>query len=132
VSSSPVIALHLPLQMHASQDIRDKYPPWLESHREGMSLDEVQRYTAQYTSIQAVCTQYEEDPANFSRLVELIQQMQTYGDPPSEIVEDMTGGGMPAGLMGASDSADDIGNFDLPPNFAEGLPKELQDKCCIM
>jgi hypothetical protein len=61
-------------------------------------------------------------------------QMQTYGDPPSAIVDEMTGG-MPAGLMGGSamgersaasgdsDNPDDLGNFDFPP--------ELKDKCPV-
>ena len=57
------------------QDIRDKYPPWLEVNRATLSADDVQRYSDQYASIQAVCNQYETDPANFSRLVELIQQV---------------------------------------------------------
>eukprot|EP00955_Chlamydomonas_euryale_P112120 366112-Chlamydomonas_euryale.AAC.26 len=112
------------------QDIRDKYPPWLEQHRESLSADELQRYTAQYGSIQAVCKQYEDDPSEFQRLVSLIQQMQTYGDPPSDIVDEMTGG-VPEGLMGEPGEASDIGNFELPPEFASELPQELQDKCCI-
>jgi hypothetical protein len=40
-----------------------------------MASEDLQRYTAQYASIQAVCQQYEEDPSNFKRLVELIQQV---------------------------------------------------------
>ena len=73
--------------------------------------------------------------------------MQSYGDPPAEIVDEMSGGldgilGGGAGGTGASrdgaaaggmpdldedmDPAD-IGNFQLPPEMAENLPKELQD-----
>ena len=64
--------------------------------------------------------------------------MQTFGDPPSEIVDEMTGG-MPAGLMGGAGGgaaaglngdSDDLGNFDIPAEFAD-LPKELQEKCSI-
>ena len=55
-------------------------------------------------------------------------QMQTYGDPPSAIVDDMMPGG-PDGLMGATGDPDDIGNFDMPD--MDDLPKELKDKCPI-
>ena len=54
--------------------------------------------------------------------------MQTYGDPPSAIVDDMMPGG-PDGLMGATGDPDDIGNFDMPD--MDDLPKELKDKCPI-
>lgn len=116
--------------MHILQDIRDKYPPWLEANRNAMTPEELSRYTGQYTSIQTVCKQYEEDPSDFQRLVALIQQMQTYGDPPPEIVDEMTGG-LPGGLMGEPGDPGDIGNFELPPDFAAELPQELQDKCMI-
>mmetsp|Transcript_12553 Transcript_12553/g.27080 ORF Transcript_12553/g.27080 Transcript_12553/m.27080 type:complete len:405 (+) Transcript_12553:117-1331(+) len=112
------------------QEIRDKYPPWLEENREKLSPEDLQRYTAQYASIQAVCRQYEEEPGNFQKLVELIQQMQSHGDPPAAIVDDVAGG-MPKGLMGASGDPDDIGNFDFPGGDIGELPKELQDKCPI-
>jgi hypothetical protein len=35
----------------------------------------MERYKLQLESIQAVCRQYEEDPNNFSRLLELIQKV---------------------------------------------------------
>ena len=66
--------------------------------------------------------------------------MQTYGDPPTDIVEEMTGvmppgilggdGGAAAGMPGLGGDPDDIGNFDIPAEFAD-LPQELKDKCLI-
>lgn len=35
----------------------------------------MERYRGQYAAIQEVCKQYETDPANFGRLVELIQEV---------------------------------------------------------
>lgn len=35
------------------------------------------RYRAQFAALQQVCDQYENDPANFSRLVELIQEVRS-------------------------------------------------------
>jgi hypothetical protein len=40
-----------------------------------MSPEELKRFEAQYASIQAVCRQYEDDPSNFQRLVDLIQEV---------------------------------------------------------
>lgn len=58
------------------QEIRDKYPPWLEQAAAAETPENMQRYKAQYAAIQAVCQQYETDPANFARLVELIQEVR--------------------------------------------------------
>jgi hypothetical protein len=57
------------------QEIRDKYPPWLEKEAPSLSEADMARYKSQLESIQAVCRQYEEDPNNFSRLLELIQKV---------------------------------------------------------
>lgn len=54
--------------------------------------------------------------------------MQTFGDPPSPIVDEMAPGAGD-GLMGASGDPDDIGNFDMPN--MDDLPAELKDKCPI-
>ncbi len=74
--------------------------------------------------------------------------MQSYGDPPPEIVDEMSGGlggllggggggggggangAVPGSMPGLDEEmdADDIGNFQLPPEMmGENLPKELQD-----
>ena len=74
--------------------------------------------------------------------------MQSFGDPPSEIVDEMSGGiegllpggdgaGAAAagsgGMPGDADAGDpgDIGNLDLPADFAASLPKELQEQCIV-
>ena len=61
-------------------------------------------------------------------------QMQTYGDPPGDIVEEMTGGAgrdlgsILGGPMGAAGGGH--GDEAVPPGLAE-LTKDLDDKCCI-
>ncbi|GAX80605.1 hypothetical protein CEUSTIGMA_g8040.t1 [Chlamydomonas eustigma] len=115
------------------KEICEQYPPWLEANEGKLSAEDVQRYKLQHSSIQAVCKQYEDDPSNFKQLVDLIQKMQAYGDPPRDIVDEMTGG-MPSALMGGSGEVRDTGlgmdDLDLPEEFAN-LPKELQDKCIL-
>eukprot|EP00198_Chlamydomonas_reinhardtii_P013080 XP_001702417.1 Pex19-like protein [Chlamydomonas reinhardtii] len=74
------------------REIRDRYPPWLEAHSGKLPADEYGRYVAQYEAVQRVCEHYEKAPADYAKLMDLIQEMQTYGDPPGDIVEEMTGG----------------------------------------
>ncbi|GIL69753.1 hypothetical protein Vretifemale_732 [Volvox reticuliferus] len=74
------------------KEIRDRYPPWLEANQGTLPAEEYRRYVAQYESVQRVCTHYETSPSDFAKLMTLIQEMQTYGDPPGDIVEEMTGG----------------------------------------
>ncbi|GLI62544.1 hypothetical protein VaNZ11_005208 [Volvox africanus] len=74
------------------KEIRDRYPPWLEANQGTLPAEEFQRYVAQYESVQRVCAHYETSPSDFAKLMTLIQEMQTYGDPPGDIVEEMTGG----------------------------------------
>ena len=72
---------------------------------EALSQENLVRYEKQYQSIQRVCTQvsfdhpsaspfhhsqlccfqlqYETDPKDFAKIMDLIQGMQAYGDPPS-------------------------------------------------
>ncbi|KXZ54253.1 hypothetical protein GPECTOR_5g343 [Gonium pectorale] len=74
------------------KEIRDRYPPWLETHQGTLPAEEYSRYVAQYESVVRVCAHYESAPNDYSKLMELIQEMQTYGDPPGDIVEEMTDG----------------------------------------
>ncbi|KAG2425681.1 hypothetical protein HXX76_013523 [Chlamydomonas incerta] len=74
------------------KEIRDRYPPWLEAHSGKLPAEEYGRYVAQYEAVQRVCEHYEKAPADYAKLMDLIQEMQTYGDPPGDIVEEMTGG----------------------------------------
>ncbi|KAG2452974.1 hypothetical protein HYH02_002311 [Chlamydomonas schloesseri] len=74
------------------KEIRDRYPPWLEAHAGKLPAEEYGRYVAQYEAVQRVCEHYEKAPGDYAKLMDLIQEMQTYGDPPGDIVEEMTGG----------------------------------------
>lgn len=72
---------------------------------------ELVRYRKQHAAVVAVVAQYEADPSDFRALVELIQEMQTHGDPPKEIVEDVAGGARAAAnLMDGFDGLDFSGS----------------------
>ncbi len=57
------------------QEIRDKYPPWLEANRGQIDAEEFERYEQQYKCIVALCSAYETEPNNFPKLMELLQEV---------------------------------------------------------
>lgn len=101
----------------------EKYPEWLAEHVDGLTADEYQQYGTQYQYFQRIVAVYEREPENFPRLMELLQDLQNYGQPPAEIVKELAPGleftpdGMP--LMNATENA-----FP-PPGALPAMPAEL-------
>lgn len=48
---------------------------WHMIFREGMSSEDYQRYSEQYVHIQQITKLYEEEPDNYTKLVDLLQQV---------------------------------------------------------
>jgi len=71
-------------------EIRDRYPPWLERNGASRPAAELDRYVRQHAAIVALCAQYERDASDFPALMALLQEMQACGEPPPEIVEEMS------------------------------------------
>lgn len=94
--------LHEPLQ-----EIAGKYPEWLAKNRDSLSQEELTRYTKQLEVVQEICAQYERDPEDMEKVVQLMQEMQQCGQPPPEIVKELGSGlevdenGMPKMPLGA-------------------------------
>eukprot|EP00877_Chromochloris_zofingiensis_P015170 jgi/Chrzof1/9907/Cz04g20120.t1 len=121
------------------KEIRDKYPPWLEQHKSDRSEAEMKCYEAQYASICRLCDAYETDPDNYSKLMTLLQEMQACGEPPPEIVEDMSSAiaadlpGLGVGGEGGAGAVPPGGfsglgeDLDIPPELLADLPKDLKN-----
>ncbi|KAL3141031.1 Natural resistance-associated macrophage protein [Trebouxia sp. C0010 RCD-2024] len=71
------------------QEIGSRYPQWLQDHRQRLSPEDLQRYSQQFQHIQEITRLYEQEPDNFPKLINLLQQMQACGEPPKEIVDEM-------------------------------------------
>ncbi|KAL0027343.1 hypothetical protein WJX79_002388 [Trebouxia sp. C0005] len=91
------------------QEIGARYPQWLADHRGKLSPEDLERYSQQFEHIQQISQLYEQEPDNFPKLINLLQQMQACGQPPQEIVDEMAPGlqfdaqgqpQLPAGLGG--------------------------------
>ena len=115
----------------------EKYPEWLAEKLEGLSHDEYVRYGTQYQYFQRIVAVYEREPDNFARLVELLQDLQKYGQPPAEIIKDLAPGlefsadGMP--LMNMGDNI--LPNMSGQPGLGlPGLPLPDKDatQCRLM
>ena len=73
-----------------------------------LGKEEYERYGKQYQYFQQILAVYDNEPDNYSRLMELMQEMQEYGQPPVEIIKELAPGiefgedGMPRldGLQG--------------------------------
>jgi peroxin-19 len=71
------------------KDICQQYPKWLAENKARLSDSEYQNYGLQYQYFQRIVHLYENDPDNTARLTELMNDLQEYGQPPSELVQEL-------------------------------------------
>mmetsp|Transcript_10724 Transcript_10724/g.18316 ORF Transcript_10724/g.18316 Transcript_10724/m.18316 type:complete len:442 (+) Transcript_10724:48-1373(+) len=105
------------LMYEPMKEVCTRYPKWLATNKDRLSTEEYQKYGTQYQYFQRIVRLYETDPGNFDRLMELMQDIQEYGQPPVEIIKElapelqfdeegmpvmdpMGGGGMPGMMPG--------------------------------
>ncbi|XP_073111833.1 peroxisome biogenesis protein 19-2-like [Elaeis guineensis] len=102
--------LHEPMK-----EIGERYPKWLEEHKSRLTQEEYDHYHCQYELILKLNDVYDNEPNNFSKIVDLMQKMQECGQPPNDIVQEL---------------APDL---DLN-NLGQISPEMLQSasNCCIM
>ncbi|CAI8614335.1 unnamed protein product [Vicia faba] len=72
------------------KEIGARYPKWLEDHKASLSRQEYDRYSQQYGLIRNLNQVYEKDSGNFTKIVELMQKMQDCGQPPNDIVQELS------------------------------------------
>ncbi|ERN00713.1 hypothetical protein AMTR_s00106p00092120 [Amborella trichopoda] len=76
--------LHEPMK-----EIGGRYPKWLEEHKASLSKEDYERYYHQHQLIVELNDVYENEPNNFTKIVDLMQKMQECGQPPSDIVHEL-------------------------------------------
>lgn len=83
------------------KEIAEKYPPWLKRNSKKIPDDEIVRYEAQLVKVRAIIAAYEDDATDFQTIVTLLQEMQSFGLPPEDIMKEMANkNGMPLGPNG--------------------------------
>ena len=75
-----------------SLQVCEKYPEWLAVQAEALTKEDYERYGTQYQYFQRIVAVYETEPDNFPRIMELMQDVQQYGQPPAEIIKELAPG----------------------------------------
>lgn len=110
------------------KELVDKYPEWLEQKKATLPSADLQRYTKQLELMQKICNELEKEQdtdtdeakrRRFEVILSLMQDMQTYGHPPEELI-----GEHPALFQFDSEGNPIIQT--LPPGV------ETPQDCCIM
>jgi len=85
----------------AMKDIADKFPDWLADNRTKVTDEEYVKYNRQFDLTKKICFLYEEEKdgesnevkkKRFEKVMELMQEMQSLGHPPKELVGDANPG----------------------------------------
>eukprot|EP00897_Mesotaenium_endlicherianum_P003096 jgi/Mesen1/2814/ME000172S01963 len=105
--------LHEPMR-----EIGSQYPAWLAANAARLPPAELERYSRQEQHIRELCRVYDETPEDFAHIVELMQRMQECGQPPADIVRELTPGVELGddGLPLLPDLTGGAGAAGLPPN----------------
>lgn len=90
------------------KDIAEKYPPWLKKNAKKIPDDELVRYESQLAKTKSIIAAFEDETVEHSVIVQLLQEMQAFGNPPQEIMKEMANAkgmklgpnGMPLGWGG--------------------------------
>ncbi|KAL7430102.1 hypothetical protein ACHAXM_001997 [Skeletonema potamos] len=129
------------LMYEPMKEVCTRYPKWLASNKDKLSMEEYQKYGTQYQYFQRIVRLYETDPGNFDRLMELMQDIQEYGQPPVEIIKELAPElkfdeeGMPImDPMGISNNMGGSGGM-MMPGMMPGMPFPMGgpngEQCCI-
>ena len=68
------------------KEITKKFPKWLAENEDSLAKEDYERFGKMYQYFQKIVAVYESEPNNYTRLMELMQDMQECGQPPAEIV----------------------------------------------
>ena len=77
------------LMYEPMKEVTAKFPQWLAENKAKLSEAEYIRYGTQYQYFQRILNLYDTEPDNISRLLELLQDIQQYGQPPAELIKEL-------------------------------------------
>jgi len=77
------------------KDLSDRYPSWIEENKDKLTKKEIDNYKNQYKCCKEIVDIFEKYDTNEiskednKKVSELMQKMQGYGNPPSEILKEL-------------------------------------------
>jgi len=83
------------------KEMRTRYPKWFEENTSKLSSADLAKYQKQFECVKKMCDAYENDPQNTQKIITLMHEMQETGQPPADILKELTdvlggGGELPA------------------------------------
>lgn len=72
-------------------EIAAMYPPWIKKNKKKLPDEEIVRYEAQLAKVKSIIEEFEkpEGEVEFQSIVTLLQEMQSFGQPPEEIMKEL-------------------------------------------
>ena len=77
------------VMLPACQAVDESYEEWLVKNKDNLSEEETRRYTNQHQCVKDICKEYEttsNDGQQIQRVLQKFQQLQSFGDPPKELL----------------------------------------------
>lgn len=77
----------------------EQYPIYLKENKDKIPAADYERYEKQLTILKEICAEFEKEDQNstesekkarFPKVMTLMQQMQSYGTPPADLVPEKT------------------------------------------
>nr|CCA17672.1 conserved hypothetical protein [Albugo laibachii Nc14] len=102
------------------KQICDRYPEWLVEKKSTLSKEDYERFWFQYQLFQQVVDVYASEPENYTKLSELMQEIQDCGHPPTEIVKELA-----PGLQFGADGMPELPNIESMLSPMSGLQEQI-------
>jgi peroxin-19 len=84
------------LMYEPMKQVTEQFPAWLETNKEKLTEDDWEQRNQQYKVFQELVQVYEQEDGDSKnkteRLMELMQKVQEYGQPPAEIINEIAPG----------------------------------------
>lgn len=77
------------VMLPACQAVDESYQEWLNKNNDNLTEEEKQRFIKQHLCVKDICREYEttnNNPNQMQRVLQKFQELQTYGDPPKELL----------------------------------------------
>ena len=71
------------------KEIAELFPPWLKKNGKKIPDDELTRFESQLAKTRAIVAAFEDETVEHAEIVRLLQEMQSFGNPPEEIMKEM-------------------------------------------
>ena len=112
------------LMYEPMKQVTEKFPAWLETKKDKLSPEEWDQRNRQYSCFQKLIEAYEGDKSGHqtSKLLDLMQEVQEYGQPPPEIINEIA--------PGLELDGEGLPKMNGMPPFLGGNPGE--EECRIM